>query len=1064
MIYTFQNYILDVKRHELQDDSGLAVALRPKVFSLLILFLENPDTVISKEEVHNAVWPKRFVSEATLNSCLKELRKALNDNGKQKQFIKTVHGVGFRFLAPVACQQEAEPETETDSDTPALNAGSAHLNTEITDAAILPAEAFSAENRVLSVLRYRLDSQQLGDAEQAHALIRSTTKKLLDVIEHCEGVIAQQHSDGGLAVFGALTAQDDHARRAMHAANLLLEEVCGGDQESALQLHCAVSSGRAIVETQAEAPVSYSGKPFREVEVLCNHAVANNCVLGSESYRLLRADVRAVPLPELEDAWLLEATRNQRAGVPRQFKRNFSPHLGRDSELTILKKRLDLSLQGEGHCAVVSGNAGLGKTRLLQEFIKQHAGRSTVIELACVPYAQGTAYALLIGLLARLGGLLHSDVAEQKSQKLNALANALGEDADDASLCWHKLFNLPLPSLQRGLETPEALLGKTERYCRQILFAVAEHIVLVVEDTHWIDSSSQRWLKSVANRLSGQNLLLVLSCRPEPNTQWLAHLPGTRLSLLPLSQSECLRILEALPQAESISEQHQHIVERAAGNPFFLGELAIHVHADKSHIPDTVQAVIAARIDALRAGDKELLQILATLGEHSSIRLLLAITRRPVEQLEQALLRLQHAELILFDERRSAADVVFKHSLIQWVAYHCQLGERKKQVHHYVACAIESELPDSSLTHPELLAEHFTKAGEHRTARVYWQRAAATAKKRLAYAEALKCTQQGLDLFSSDELNEEELEAKLSLLRLHCDALMATEGYDIQRVNHVFAEVKALCRTLGDHASLFQVLTQERQFQLIAGRRLDVSLINRELLRHARRSKDLTMRAEAKASYSSQLLIYNKLAAAERCLLRCRELLDANAEALFVNFELHARVNSQLAWLCVNTNREQEALRYTEFAISAAEQSDTPFVIANTLAMAAEMHRLRMDPRTALSLADSCIDLCGTESLPFWLAAVKITRGWALCLADNDRAGIELIEQTIAEIKRKSTRVRLSDYLAALAEAYLHFREWNKVETTLSAALDWNAVHGTELSAQKLATLNTRLAMATNQN
>lgn len=1048
MIYTFENFTLDVERRQLRRDDGETVALRPKVYSLLLFLLQHPDKVLSKSEVLDVVWPKRFVSDATLNSCLKELRKGLDDTGPTKRFIKTVHGVGFRFIAAVS---DAPLIVSDPSETEAAE-----------DERILPSQPFAAEKKVVSALCYRLKSELSIDPEEAYASTRSALAKIDNIVRRWEGSIAQEYSNGGLAVFGATSAQDDHARRAVNAAEELLDQLSVERNPSWPTGCCAVASGQAIVESDPGAltpRVVISGEPVQTSEALCTIADAQTCVLSAESYGLVRADVRATILPEVDGAWILDSTINQKAGVPRQFRRNLSPHVGRDLELSILRQAVD----SQGQCIAVFGSAGIGKTRLLEEFVADLDASITCIELACSPQTQNTPYAILIALLSEAGNIGAADSAEQKSKKLSTLASLLGAESEDAADAWQQLFNTPLSVLNSSDKTPESIQHSIDSFCAQTLSALGQRVVLLVEDVHWIDPSSKRLLSMFAERLASQSVMLVLTSRPVPATEWVSQISETRLTLRPLADRDCLHILRALPQADAISAKHNELIEVAAGNPFFLGELAFHVQAKRKQIPDNVHSVIATRIDTLKPADKELLQLVATLGSQTTFQLLLGVTKRSAVSLESALLRLQHAELLYLDGNRDDSNIFFKHALIQDVAYNSQLSERKKQVHSFVARGIETELPDLSLTHPELLAEHFTSAGENAIARIYWQRAAYVAKGHLAYAEALRFTQAGLELLPADNLTKDELESKLSLLRIHCDALMAAKGYTLEEIDKIFAEIKLLCRTLDDQQSLFQVLTQERQYQLIVGNNQAVSIANRALLSIARRTNDNNTKVAAKVLYSAQLIFNNRLPAAERCLRQCLVLLGELGDQQFVNLELHVRVNSQLAWVCINSSREAEALAFTAAAMDAANKSGAPFVVANALAMAAELHRLRRDPETALQLANECIELSGKESLPFWLTAVNITLGWAMCIAQGDRKGIPIMEDTIALFERKGMRVRLSDYLAALADVYLHFGDLDKVAATLESANDWNAKQGNELTALALSRLKGRLAQAQQQ-
>jgi tetratricopeptide (TPR) repeat protein len=365
--------------------------------------------------------------------------------------------------------------------------------------------------------------------------------------------------------------------------------------------------------------------------------------------------------------------------------------------------------------------------------------------------------------------------------------------------------------------SPEARRARTFALMWQLFLHASQRqpLVLAVENLHWSDPTSDEWLTALAARVGGTPILLLATYRPGYRLPWLTHSWATQVALPPLTSPDSLVVVQAVPQAAQLpARQHQAIVAQAAGNPFFLEELAwaAVAHGDQSYplpMPDTIQVVLAARLDRLPPETKRLVQIAAVIGPEVPVSLLAAITKLPEAALHGGLAHLQEAEFLYETRNYPERVYTFKHALTHEVAYSSLLQERRRAFHARIVEAIETLYPDRLVGQVDRLAHHALKGEVWDKAVIYCQQAGARARNRAAPREAAASYEQALQALAHLPEHSDTRELAIELRRALGVQLSVLGEYG--RCLVLLGEAAALAKALGDQARLVQVLARMAQ-------------------------------------------------------------------------------------------------------------------------------------------------------------------------------------------------------------------------------------------------------------
>ena len=714
---------------------------------------------------------------------------------------------------------------------------------------ILPAPAApqspEAERRQLTVLFCDLvDSTALAsqlDPEDLRAVVRAYQATCAEVIQRFDGYIAQYLGDGLLVYFGYPQAHEDEVQRAVRSGlgmveavgvlNTRLEREYGVRLAVRLGIHTGLVVVGEIGSGERQEQLALGETP--NIAARLQGLAAPDTVVISEAtahlihgyfvYQSLGAQaLKGLPRPLQVYQILYESGAQTRLDVA--TARGLTPLVGRDEEVGLLQRRWDQATTGLGQVVLLSGEAGIGKSRLVQ-VLKEHitAEPHTRIEWRGSPYHQQSALYPVIDHLQRLLRGHHDASPAEQLRTLEAALTALGVALSEALPLLAALLSLPLPASYAPLTlTSQRQRQKTLEVLLAWLYAEAQRqpVLLIVEDLHWLDPSTVELLGLLIEQCAQRRLCLVLTTRPEFHPPWAMVAHFTALTLRRLAQAEVGRLVthvvgdKALPSAVL-----QEVVRKTDGVPLFVEELtktvlasglleeqedryALHGPLPPLAIPATLYDALLARLDRLAAA-KAVAQLGATIGRTFAYEVVQAVAPLDTATLQGALAQLVEAEVVVQRGLPPQATYMFKHALIQDAAYQSLLRSTRQQYHQRIAQVLAERFPETTEAQPEVLAHHYTAAGLHAQALPYWQRAGQLAIERSAHREAVACLESALEAIPHLPQSRATLEQAIDLRLALRSALAPLD--DFGRILAALHEADVLAATLDDLPRLGQV-------------------------------------------------------------------------------------------------------------------------------------------------------------------------------------------------------------------------------------------------------------------
>jgi len=1062
MRYIFDGYILDTLRYELSC-RGQAIKLRPKVFEVLAYLIRHRDRVVSKDELLAQLWPQQFIGDGTLNACLMAVRRAIGDSGQTQRRIQTLHGRGYRFVAAVEEEEHAEPGGTPRAAEPAARSPAAQTRQEAVLAAASeppaagrePSIASSSEPEASAAL-HTLEQEHkqvtvlcCGLSEAAALAARLGAEAMFQrmqafltcvqaTVEQYGGSIVQYGADGVMALFGAPMAYEDHARRAVLAALALQQQLQGQPHRERFAVSIGVQTGGVVVGRLAhdrQQLYTAMGDTVHLATCLQHVAPAQAILIGYATYQLVQDEVRgelweaptcgAISLPE--PVYRVHEVVQRRAGVHSHRAQPRSPFIGRAHELAILHERLALAERGQGQVVGITGEAGIGKSRLLAEFRRAVQGRQvTCLAGQCLPYGQMTPYLPVLTLLRQRCQISETDTPDMIRAKVSRAVQEGDIGAEEEVALLLQLLDVPVDTGPLAHYSPTTRQAQIFALLRQmIVHSSPPPLLLVVEDVHWIDPTSEAWLASVVAGLAQRPTLLLVTYRPGYQPPWLGQSYATQLALPYLPAQESLRLVQATSQVASVPDHlQQAIVTKAAGNPFFLEELTWSVleHGDVDgplRIPDTIQAVLAARIDRLPPEAKRLLQLAAVIGTEVAYSLLRAVAGMPEETLFRHLHQLQSAELLYEVSSLPVGVYAFKHALLQEVAYQSLLTSTRRADHQRVARTLEADFSEQADSQPALLAHHFTEAGLYPQAVAYWRRAGAQAFQRGAYQEALAHLRRGRALLESVPEREARLQLELELSIALGPLYMVTQGMTAPEVERLYRRAYRLCQPDTEIPQRFAVLRGLHHVYRSQGRLHLAREVAEQLLTLARTTQDATLLLEAHMSLGMVLVPLGEFTAALDHLEQGLAYRDAATYPLLPDIAhpaLGCLFYSGFAlWYLGYPDQAQARI---QAGLELAQQLVSPYHLIWGQHLGAVFYQLCRDVPRMRTLADAVVLGAARQGLQICHLTGLVLQGWALVQGGQGEAGIAQIQQGLNEYRTRGIGAGLPRYYALLAVAY----------------------------------------------
>ncbi len=1041
--------------------------LTAKSVAVLRYLLAHPGHLVRKTALFEAVWPDVVVSDWALTTCIREIRYVLGDVAKTPRYIATVHRQGYRFIAPVRAADGRMPGPVPEDLPQSPRSASAGPEAPRSSP---PAAALEEEHKMVTILCGALaEAPALAarlDPEQLYRLLQTVVGLAQEVLRRYAGTLTLATSESFTAVFGVPVTQEDHARRAVLAALELRQRLHDSPvlraqlSEGELALGMGLHSGLVVVGELGQDPQRFAtavGAPLHIATRLQQQAAPGTILLSAATYQLVHADVRAAPYGTLTpdgpsapaSLYAVQGILRRHAGVAGRGPRSQSPFVGRERELAVLHDHLAAAVGGRGQVIGVVGEPGMGKSRLLTEFCRGVAGRQvTVYEGRCLSYGQATPYLPVRDVARQVCGLIDGDETTAHTAAVQQRLQASGMTAEDDIALLHQLLDLPGAPDCLAPRSPEAQQARTFELLRHLVLDAARRqpLVLVVENLHWVDPTSDAWLASLVDALGGAAVLLLGTYRPGYQPSWRAHSAVTQVALSPLRAQDSRRVVQAVLGAVPVPEGRlKAIITQAGGNPFFLEELAWHAVEQGGRdtvgpVPETVHAVLAARMDRLPSEAKHLLQTAAVIGMHTTLPLLQAVTELPDSALHAELTHLQAVELLYETRVVPELAYTFKHALIHDVAYQSLLKSTRQQIHKRTAQVLVEQFPDTVAIQPELLAHHYTEAGLTDQAIPYWQLAGQHASDRSASLEAVSHFTTGIELLKPLPQTPERAQQAISLYIALGATLQIAKGLAAPEVEHAYTEARALCQQLGEAPQLAPALFGLWRFyfarpQLHAARELGEAL-----LRLAQHAHDPTLAVVAHYALGVAWLRLGTLPAARQHLEEgiARYTPTQHRAPMFRMGQdpgVACRVHAALTFWCLGY--PDQALAHMHDALALAHELSHPYSLAFARCFAAFVSELRRDVPAVHQHAEAAVALSTEHGFPLWAAMGTTFRGWALAMRGQGTEGMAQVRHGIAAMRATGAALFVPYFVALRAEVRSH---WGHTEDDLQALVEVHAL------------------------
>ncbi|MBV8772660.1 MAG: AAA family ATPase, partial [Deltaproteobacteria bacterium] len=900
------------------------------------------------------------------------------------------------------------------------------------------------------------------DPEEYQHMLAAYHRAAAEAIARFEGHVAKYLGDGVMAYFGYPAAHDNDAERAVRAGIAILEAISGQNQQSGtssrssspveLPVRIGIDSGPVVVGMGAGTEIDVFGEAPNIASRVQTAAAPDTVLITAATHRLVTGlfvaeDCGAQSLKGIEQPIQLYRV-VRAAGVRGRLaaaaaSHGLTPFVGRGDEMRMLTSRWQRVLDGEGQAVLIIGEAGIGKSRLVQQFRQRIADTPhTWVEAAAAPFYQNTPfYPVSEALwqlvwehrLNRFANYLRElqekerghDSAEQTREpvvddRLDELQSGLisaGLVPSEAIPLIAPLLNLPLTAVN----TPSSISPEEQR--RRLLATLIEWLlgtartrplVVAIEDMHWADPSTLELIQLLLEQAATARMLLVFTARPEFRADWPLRAHHTQITLNRLSAGNVREMVaQVAAQNAFTGETLDAVVERTSGVPLFVEELtrALLETGDGAvvarEIPVTLHDSLMARLDRLGSA-KEVLQLGSVIGGDFSYELLHAVHPLNEDELQRELHRLSDADLLHVRGLPPHATYQFKHALIRDAAYEALLKSRRKELHRRVASAIDEKFHDIKEAHPEVLARHWAEAGETEFAITELERAGKAAEARSAFQEALQTFEQALSLLElsgvTDKRENRELELRQSVIRM----LWVVKGYAAPETVAATQKAAELAERSGQLLQL--VTSMSTKVMTVASP--DIDAVTDQLLELARREGSDTALAFAHTFQIVARYVKGDLAGVEEHFSTGRNFFNDPIFRQFPGFTVSVLGASSLnAWMLGNVGAAEE--RHAE--MMAATNWSNPYDGATSGMFSALLRCFMRDYGRAQAIAIRALSLAEKHQYP-WLAAMcRCFLGESLTHLGHMQEGVKLLRRGIDELLSLKAERWISNVLARLA-------------------------------------------------
>jgi class 3 adenylate cyclase/predicted ATPase len=897
------------------------------------------------------------------------------------------------------------------------------------------------------------------DPEDLREVISAYQRCVAETVQRFGGFVAKFMGDGVLIYFGYPQAHEDDAERAVRAGLELVAAVSGLKTHAALQTRVGIATGLVVVgdligsgASQEQAIVGETPNVAARLQGIAEP----NCVVIAETTRKLVGN-----LFELEDvgarnlkgiagpvgAWVALRTSSVESRFEAFHATGLTELVGREEELELLLRRWSKAKTGEGQVVLLSGEPGIGKSRLTAALLERLANEPhTRLRYFCSPQHTDSALFPIISQMERAAGFAHEDNAQTKLDKLDALLTQSTTSRQDAALFTEMLSllndgrypSLELAAQQKRQKTLEGLTAQLET------LAHAKPVLMIFEDMHWVDPTSLEVLGRTVDRLKTLRVLLIVTYRPEFEPPWIGSPFVTALNINRLGDREIAAMIDSVTGNKLLSGSiRQDIIERTDGIPLFIEEMTKAVleaggeeaaqqavsaiPTPSLAVPASLHASLMARLDRLGPA-KEVAQIGAAIGREFSQAVLAAVARKPEAEIQSAFDRLIKAGLLFRQGVPTNATYLFKHALVQDAAYGTLLREPRRALHARIARTLEDQFAEVAENQAELLARHWTEAGLNEKAVVQWEKAAHRSLEKSAYVEAAEQLTQALTLITklpttpASRRKEIKFQVELIAPLYHVKGPAAQETKAaVDRAHLLIEQAEALGEPPEDPLLLLSVLLSFWVTKYAAFDGIAMCELAEQCLAIAKKRQTTPALVVGHRMMGLSLMCTGDVVGGRAHLDQAIELYNPVEERPLVNrFPTDARVvslsvRSVALWLLGYPNA---ARKDNNHALEYAREIRHAGSLMTALVYASLVDVQRGDYAAAKAEVEELAALSGEKGVAIWKAAALVLQGYILALMGDDASeATRVVTSAIAAMQSTGATMWLPLHLAYLSKA-----------------------------------------------
>jgi class 3 adenylate cyclase/predicted ATPase len=929
------------------------------------------------------------------------------------------------------------------------------------------------------------------DPEDVRAIIGGYHKCCASLIAGNGGFVAKYMGDGVLAYFGYPQAHEHDAERAVRAGLAIVEAAPKLEMAAQAPLHVRVGIATGIVvvgdllgsgESQERGVVGDTPNLAARLQGI---AAPGSVVIAEGTRRLLgdlfelrdlgRQDLKGIVGPT--HAWAALRPSAQESRFEALHVGGLTALVGREEESELLLRRWAKAKTADGQVVLLSGEAGIGKSRLTAAFLERLAGEPHIrMRYFCSPQHTDSALHPIIGHMERAAGLSREDHAKSRLDKLDVLLAKSSTSSEDAALL-ADMLSLPNDGRYSALELspPERRQKTMEALIRQIKAIASEIPVLMIfEDAHWADPSSLEVFGRLVDKIDSLRVLLFVTFRPEFAAPWVGRPHVTALTINRLAPREVMAVIDRVAGDRPLPENiRQDIVERADGIPLFVEEMTKAVLEAESEgaatrtiagvpsptlaVPASLHASLMARLDRLGAA-KAIAQMGAAIGREFSHALLAPVARLPEPELAAALNLLLQSGLLSRQGEPPHATYLFKHALVQDAAYGTLLRDPRRALHARIAEALESQFFDVVETQPELLARHLSVAGVIGRAVEYWFRAGERATKRSANREAIAHLRAALPLLEQISDTAERAVWELRILIALGPPLVITTRSAAPEIASVYSRARQLAQQTGRSVELFQALWGSWMHRMSAGDLQGGAPLVDQLLALAQHQSADELVLQAHHAAWTSAFARGDLQAALRSLDTGLPIYRRDAHGrhalVYGGHDPGVCGHGMKGMILALLGHLDHALLEADNALSLGRSLSHHGSLLHAYWLACEVHYLRRDTAALSSLADEMLPFVTNHGSPLSVANAMIFQGWGL-IADGDlEDGASRLRDGLIGWRRSGSIYMGPFRLARVADGLLLAGKSDEAQEVLAEAVAIAQKTGEQWSAPELERLS----------